>query len=173
MIGLGSNLGDRWAQLRAGVRGVAEFGTVVAVSTDLETDAVGGPPQGPFLNAALRLSTNLGLEELLAALLGLERAAGRQRRVRWGPRTLDLDLLWAGDRRSEEPHLQVPHPRLLERPFALIPLVEVAPEARDPRSGTTYLSVVETTPLGGLRRASGSGPWCHGFPSEIMTFRVA
>lgn len=172
VVGLGSNLGDRWAQLRAAVRGLAELGHLVSVSTVFETEPVGGPPQGPFLNAAARLRTEVELERLLEGLLGLERAAGRVRRERWGPRTLDLDVLWAAGVHHVAPQLTVPHPRLCERAFALIPLVEVAPDACDPTDGLGYLERARALPVSGLRRASGSAPWCPPFPTEIMTFRA-
>ncbi|MCA9596934.1 MAG: 2-amino-4-hydroxy-6-hydroxymethyldihydropteridine diphosphokinase [Myxococcales bacterium] len=170
VIGLGSNLGDRLARLRAGVQGCAENGTIVAVSTLFETDPVGGPKQGPYLNAALRLDSELSPETLLDALLAVERRQGRERRVRWGPRTLDLDLLWSpGLQRSVAPSL--PHPRLAERGFALIPLLEVAPDARDPGSGRPYAELLPGQPLEGLRRVPAPTPWCPDFPHEIEVFQ--
>jgi 2-amino-4-hydroxy-6-hydroxymethyldihydropteridine diphosphokinase len=138
VIGLGSNLGDRAACLTRARERVAGLGTLVARSSLFESAAVGGPAQGPYLNAALRLSSELAPAELVAALLEIERQLGRIRRERWGPRTLDLDLLWAPGLVVETEELCLPHPRLSERTFALRPLLEVAPEASDPRSGEPY-----------------------------------
>jgi 2-amino-4-hydroxy-6-hydroxymethyldihydropteridine diphosphokinase len=125
-LGLGSNLGDRWAHLRAAV---ASLAGVVAVSPVYETSPVGGPPgQGPYLNCVVELSTELSPRELLAVARGLEEAAGRERGERWGPRTLDVDVLLVDDLTVEEPDLVVPHPRMYERRFVLAPLADLAPE---------------------------------------------
>ena len=144
VVGLGSNLGDREATLAAAITELARLPetTVLARSRTLETAPVGGPPQGPFLNGAVRLATALPPAALLASLLAIERAHGRVRRERWGPRTLDLDLLWIRDRVVDEPGLCVPHPRLGERIFALAPLVELVEDARDPRTGARYADVL-------------------------------
>jgi 2-amino-4-hydroxy-6-hydroxymethyldihydropteridine diphosphokinase len=128
-IALGSNLGDRQQNLRAAVAGLrAESGIeVVAVSRVYETDPVGPPPQGPYLNAVARVQTTLAPRELLALLLGIECSRGRRRSgQRNAPRTLDLDLLLYGDERIDADGLIVPHPRLHERAFVLEPLSEVA-----------------------------------------------
>lgn len=140
VVGLGSNLGDRRATLESAIERLAELGEIRARSLLYETDPV-GPPQPDFLNAAVRLQTALTPVELLRALLGIERDFGRERREKWGPRTLDLDLLWIRDQVVDTPELVVPHPRLLERAFALVPLLDVAPEAADPRTGTQYEAV--------------------------------
>ena len=125
-LGLGSNLGDRWAHLRAAVAGLPD---VVAVSSVYETEAVGGPPgQGPYLNAVVELDTELSPRRLLEVARRLEEAAGRVRSERWGPRPLDVDVLLMGDLAVDEPDLQVPHPRLWERTFVLAPLADLAPE---------------------------------------------
>lgn len=125
-VALGSNLGDRWAQLRAGVAGLPD---VVAVSGVYETDPVGGPAgQAPYLNAVVELRTGLGARELLEVGRRLEEAAGRARAERWGPRTLDVDVLVVGDLTVDEADLVVPHPRMWERPFVLIPLHDLAPD---------------------------------------------
>ena len=140
LIGLGSNLGDRKAMLDgavAALRGTSGV-TVRAVSSYHETEPVGGPPgQGPFLNAAAVVETDLDPIALLGRLQAIEARFGRVREVRWGPRTLDLDLLLYGDQVIATPTLQVPHPRMAERRFVLAPLAEIAPEAVDPRSGRT------------------------------------
>ncbi len=123
-IGLGSNLGDRGAQLRAAVAGLPD---VVAVSPVYETDAVGGPPgQGPFLNAVVELDTELGPRQLLEVGRALEAAAHRERGVQDGPRTLDVDILLVGDLVVADDDLVVPHPRMWERPFVLVPLHDLA-----------------------------------------------
>ncbi len=135
-VALGSNLGDRRAHLRAAVEGLPG---VVAVSGVYETDPVGGPGgQPPYLNAVVELETDLSPRALLDIGRRLEEAAGRVRAGRWGPRTLDVDILLVGDLSVDEPDLTVPHPRLRERAFVLVPLHDVAPH------------------LAGLRPADGS-----------------
>lgn len=131
-VGLGSNEGDRRARLREAVAGLGELGRLVAVSPLYETAPIGGPEQDPHLNAVVILETPLEPGELLEGLLALERRAGRERRVRWGPRTLDLDLLLYGDEELEEDGLSVPHPRMIERRFVLRPLLDLRPDARLP-----------------------------------------
>jgi 2-amino-4-hydroxy-6-hydroxymethyldihydropteridine diphosphokinase len=129
-IGLGANLGDREAMLRRAIELLgAEPGIeVVAVSTLRETDPVGYLDQPRFLNGAVAVETELEPRELLERLLAVERALGRDRSgPRYGPRTIDLDLLLYGDRVVDEPGLTVPHPRLAERAFALEPLAELDP----------------------------------------------
>ncbi len=120
------------------VRALASLGTVERVSGLYVSAAVGGPPQPDYLNAAVLLETTLSLERLLDELLDIERTAGRERRVRWGPRTLDLDILWVRGKVVDLPGLTVPHPRLHERAFALLPLIEVMPDATDERTGESY-----------------------------------
>ena len=125
-LGLGSNLGDRWAHLR---RAVGSIPDVVRTSPVYETEPVGGPPgQGPYLNAVVELDTTLDARELLDLCRRLEAGAGRVRKERHGPRTLDVDVLMAGGLTVDEPDLVVPHPRLWERPFVLIPLADIAPD---------------------------------------------
>jgi 2-amino-4-hydroxy-6-hydroxymethyldihydropteridine diphosphokinase len=125
-LGLGSNLGDRRAYLQSAV---ARLPDVVATSPVYETDPVGGPPgQGAYLNCVVELSTARTARELLAAAQGAERAAERVRLERWGPRTLDVDVLLVGDEHINEPDLVVPHPRMWTRGFVLVPLADLAPE---------------------------------------------
>jgi 2-amino-4-hydroxy-6-hydroxymethyldihydropteridine diphosphokinase len=129
-IGLGANLGDREASIRRALEllDADPDVAVVAVSTLRETDPVGYVDQPPFLNGAAALETELGPRELLPRLLAVERELGRTRDgPRWGPRTIDLDLLLHGDEVVGEPGLRVPHPRLAERRFALEPLAELDP----------------------------------------------
>jgi 2-amino-4-hydroxy-6-hydroxymethyldihydropteridine diphosphokinase len=130
-VALGSNLGDRAAHIAAAMAALRrEPGIeVVAVSAVYETDPVGPRPQGPYLNAAVRVKTALPPSELLDRLLRIEASEGRRRsRERCAPRTLDLDLLLYGDEQVDEPGLVIPHPRLHERAFVLEPLCDVAPE---------------------------------------------
>ena len=129
-LALGSNLGDRVAQLQAAVDAlvVTPGVGVVAVSNVYETDPVGGPEQGRFLNAVVALDTELSPRELLAIAQRLERDARRVRGERWGPRTLDVDVLLVGTTVVSDPDLVVPHPRMWERGFVLAPLHDVAPE---------------------------------------------
>lgn len=131
-IGMGGNLGDPAASLRAALAALdaAEGVRVTAVSSLWRTPPWGDLDQPPFLNACARLSTDLSARALLELLLATEADLGREREKarRWGPRLVDLDLLWHGDAALDEPGLQVPHPRLAERAFVLVPLAEIAPE---------------------------------------------
>ncbi len=139
VIGLGSNLGDRLATLREAVRRIEALARVTARSRVYETAPVGGPEQGPFLNAAVLVTWEGEPVALMEALLGIERSTGRVRDVRWGPRTIDLDVLWIEGLVVDEPTLRAPHPSLKERAFAVAPLLDVAPDARDPRTGEPYV----------------------------------
>ncbi len=125
-LGLGSNLGDRRQVLRQAVAGLPD---VVGVSALYETDPVGGPPdQPPYLNVVVELRTARTPRALLELGQELEEAAGRVRAERWGPRTLDVDVLLVGDRQVDEPDLIVPHPRMYDRRFVLAPLADLAPD---------------------------------------------
>lgn len=146
-VGLGSNLGDRAATLREALRrlGEAQGVEVVAASPFVETAPVGGPPGQPkFLNAAARLSVELAPDALLDLLLRLEAELGRERAERWGPRTLDLDLLLYDDLILDTARLTVPHPRMHEREFVLEPLAQIAPAAVHPALGRTVRDLLET-----------------------------
>jgi 2-amino-4-hydroxy-6-hydroxymethyldihydropteridine diphosphokinase len=137
-VGLGANLGDRSAMLRAAVEQLGRDPeiTVAAVSSARETDPVDFLDQPQFLNAVVAIDTDLPPRELLDRLLGIERRLGRTREgPRFGPRTIDLDLLLYGDEQVDEPGLQVPHPRLHERLFALEPLAELDPDLEIPGLG--------------------------------------
>ena len=142
VIGLGSNLGDRLGtittavdQLRA-LRGVH----VLRRSPLYESPAVGGPPQGDYLNGAVLIVTAEPARGILDWLLAIERSLGRVRpdAERWGPRTIDLDILWIEGEGVAEPDLEVPHPRLAERTFALRPLLDLAPDTVDFYSGPPF-----------------------------------
>jgi len=125
-LGLGSNLGDRVTLLQTAV---AALDDVVAVSPVYETEPVGGPDaQGAYLNLVVELDTPLDAWGLLEACRRLEAAAGRVREARWGPRTLDVDVLWVDGEIVDDPQLEVPHPRLWERRFVLVPLADLAPD---------------------------------------------
>ncbi|HEX4862800.1 MAG TPA: 2-amino-4-hydroxy-6-hydroxymethyldihydropteridine diphosphokinase [Acidimicrobiales bacterium] len=125
-LGLGSNLGDRRGHLAGGIKRLPD---VAAVSPLYETDPVGGPPgQGAYLNCVVELATIRTPRELLAAAQAAEAAAHRVRLERWGPRTLDVDVLLVGDEVVDEPDLVIPHPRMWERGFVLVPLGDLAPE---------------------------------------------
>lgn len=136
-LGLGSNLGDRAAHLQRAVDVLCADPDVrvAAVSPVYETEPVGGPPQADYLNAVVALETDRPARDLLELARRLESDAGRVRRERWGPRTLDVDVLLVGDERVDEPDLVVPHPRLHDRAFVLAPLHDVAPELVDVPSG--------------------------------------
>jgi 2-amino-4-hydroxy-6-hydroxymethyldihydropteridine diphosphokinase len=128
-LGLGSNLGDRLEHLQAAVDGLAATRgvVVVAVSPVYETAPVGGPPQDDYLNAVVAVDTTLTPRELLAVAQRLETARRRIHAERWGPRTLDVDVLLVGDARVDDADLVVPHPRLRERAFVLVPLSDLDP----------------------------------------------
>ncbi len=129
-LGLGSNLGDRMATLRAAVAGLPD---VVAVSPVYETEPVGGPDgQPPYLNLVVELATALSPRQLLDVARRLEAAAGRVRAERFGPRTLDVDVLLVGDEVVDEADLCVPHPRMAGRRFVVVPLADLAPELVGP-----------------------------------------
>lgn len=129
-LALGSNLGDRHAYLR---HAVADLPDVVAVSPLYETDPVGGPEQDLFLNIVVELQTTLSGHELLAVCREREAAAERVRVERWGPRTLDVDVLWIdGETVDDPPELLVPHPRMFARAFVMVPLADLAPDLLPP-----------------------------------------
>lgn len=135
-LGLGGNVGNRLGYLRAAARSIQGWPGVsrARASAVYETSPV-GPRQRPFLNAALEMRTVLPPPVLLRKLKGLEKSLGRKPRKRWGPREIDLDILFYGNRRLATRSLQVPHPRVLERKFVLKPLADLAPGFRDPLTG--------------------------------------
>jgi 2-amino-4-hydroxy-6-hydroxymethyldihydropteridine diphosphokinase len=125
-LSLGSNMGDSCALMREAVTSLDE---VTAVSPVYRTDPVGGPSdQDPFLNIIVEIDTELSARELLGVCHRLEAAANRVRTIRWGPRTLDVDIIWMDGVEVHEPDLEVPHPRMRARRFVMAPLFDLAPE---------------------------------------------
>jgi len=146
-LALGSNLGDRAANLRAGLEGIARRGLVpLDLSSVWETEPVDSPEPLWFLNMVARAETDLPPLEVLDRLLDAEREAGRVRSARNAPRLLDLDLLLLGDLRLDHARLVLPHPRMWERRFVLAPLAEIAPGLLDPRTGRTVREACEALP---------------------------
>jgi 2-amino-4-hydroxy-6-hydroxymethyldihydropteridine diphosphokinase len=145
-IGLGSNVGDRRATIEASVRQLdgLEGLTVTCVSTLIETAPVGPVDQGPFLNGVAQVTTEGSVFALLGHCLSVERRLGRDRSTtqRWGPRTIDLDILLFGDGVITTPDLTVPHPRLHLRQFVLEPLAEIAPDLLHPVLGTSVKAML-------------------------------
>jgi 2-amino-4-hydroxy-6-hydroxymethyldihydropteridine diphosphokinase len=142
VVGLGANLGDRLATLR---RAAAELEacdglTILQRSSVVESASVGGPPQPDFYNAAVLLDMAFAPAHLLERAHAIEARLGRVRPEpeRWSPRTIDIDLLWSPAVLIDEPELELPHPRLRDRAFALQPLLELVPDARDPLLGLAY-----------------------------------
>lgn len=145
-LGLGSNVGKRERYLGDAVEAIAnlEDTELLCLSSIYETEPWGRKDQQPFLNQVVAVETGLGPEELLSACQEIERSLGQRRAERWGPRTMDIDLLLYGEKVVEEETLRVPHPRLLERRFVLVPLEEIAPSLSVPGSGKTVGEVLAT-----------------------------
>lgn len=148
LLALGSNLGEREHYLRFAVN---ELGAVVAMSQVFETEPVGGPDgQDAYLNMVVKIETSLDPYELIRHCQDIEEAAQRQRVVHWGPRTLDIDILFYDDLHIASDTLTIPHPRVFERRFVLAPLSELAPELC-PDDWDATLPAAEITPRGALR----------------------
>jgi 2-amino-4-hydroxy-6-hydroxymethyldihydropteridine diphosphokinase len=152
-LGLGSNLGDRLDHLQRAVDLLdADARTRVdAVSSVYETEPVGGPEQDPYFNLAVRVATRRAPARLLRLCHRVEQELGRTREVRWGPRTIDVDILLYDERVIDRPQLSVPHPRLTERAFALIPLIEVAPGQLLPDGRSLPAVLARLAPVEGVR----------------------
>ena len=152
IVALGSNLGDRAGTLRAALTELGGLGRLVSASHLYETAPV-GPPQPAYLNAIALVDTTRSPRALLEGLLAIERGHGRERRERWGPRTLDLDLVAYGEQVVEEPGLHVPHPEAPRRAFVLVPLCEVASAWRFPdgRTASELRDALPAAELAGVR----------------------
>jgi 2-amino-4-hydroxy-6-hydroxymethyldihydropteridine diphosphokinase len=147
-LSLGSNVGDRASALHAAVKELQAAGQLLAVSAFYETQPVDVPDQPWFLNCVAAIETELSPRELLALALQIEAAMGRVRVREKGPRTIDIDIILFGDRVIDEPGLKIPHPGLPQRRFVLVPLVEIAPEARHPAAGKTAREMLAALPDG-------------------------
>lgn len=138
-LGLGSNIGDRHRFLSDALATIERCDRLVGVSDLYETDPVGGPDQDPYLNIVVELDTERDARGLLELCRELEAAADRVRVLRWGPRTLDVDVLWVEGQTVDEPDLRVPHPRMRDRAFVMVPLGDLAPDVvgdwSDPHQG--------------------------------------
>jgi len=157
-LALGSNLGDRAVTLaRAREAITSRHGPIVRLSRIYETDPVGGPEQRPYLNQVLVLCARERAERMIESLLEIEAHLGRRRAERWGPRTIDIDVLLAGDSVIDTPRLKVPHPRMAERSFVLVPLAEVLPGWRHPVLARTPAEMLAPLGKAGVRLWSGGG----------------
>ncbi len=157
-LGLGSNLGNREANLRMALRLLEPLCRVEEVSSLYETAPVGVEDQPPFYNAACRIITGLEPGALLRTLKRAEFEVGRRPGgPRWGPRPIDLDLLLYGDVVMDSGDLVLPHPRLAERPFVLVPLAEIAADMRLPEDGRTVAELLAAVQTEGVRRIAEAG----------------
>jgi 2-amino-4-hydroxy-6-hydroxymethyldihydropteridine diphosphokinase len=144
-IGIGSNVGERELFCRDAVEALGEASGIVVqkVSSLYETEPVGGPPQRSFVNLAVRIDTELSPQRLLETCKGIEERMGREPSdIHWGPRVVDLDVLLFGDEKVNEPGLEIPHPRMKERRFVLVPLLEIDPDVADPW-GDRYAGAID------------------------------
>lgn len=143
-VSLGANVGDRFRSLKKALKMIRQLEGVRldSFSSVYETDPVGYVDQPAFLNMVAGGETTLSADELLSAVLEIERKLGRKRDIRWGPRTIDIDLLIYGEERRNEEHLELPHPRMKERLFVLVPFAEIAPTQLVPL-GTTYKTTTQ------------------------------
>lgn len=159
-LSLGSNLGDRLGYLREAARLLAERGVrPVRASSVYETAPVGVTGQPPFLNAVIQVETDLTPPGLLEATQSVERALGRERSVRWGPRTLDIDILLYDGQHVDLPGLQIPHPRMHQRRFVLLPLLELQPDAVIPGAGPAAACLQQIDPQSQPASRVGPFPW--------------
>ena len=152
-IALGSNLGDSLTILEDALKTLAQTpGIALESSSSWYQTAPIGPPQPDYLNGCALLKVQLNPEQLLATLLEVEKQFGRVRTQRWGPRSLDLDLLLFDRIILETPKLQIPHPRMRERAFVLVPLAEIAPDWIDPGSGKAIAQLLQGVDCSGVHR---------------------
>jgi 2-amino-4-hydroxy-6-hydroxymethyldihydropteridine diphosphokinase len=150
-LGLGSNLGDRRANLHAAVNGLPPAASVLRASSIYQTEPWGYLEQPAFLNQVLEVETNLSPIDLLAALKRLETGLGRQATFRYGPRLIDLDILLYDELVVDQPDLVIPHPQLAQRAFVLVPLAELAPDLLHPRLGVSMAELKDRIDLSGVK----------------------
>jgi len=159
-VALGANLGDREANLRAALAELKTVGEVRKVATIIETEPLGAPGQGRYLNTVCEIETGLVPEDLLAACQRIEKKLGREREqetVRWGARLIDLDILLYGDEVTDTAGLTIPHPEMANRCFVLEPLAEIAPDARHPVLKKTAAEMLAEITPSTLARGEGRG----------------
>jgi 2-amino-4-hydroxy-6-hydroxymethyldihydropteridine diphosphokinase len=151
-LSLGSNVGDREQHLREAIRRLESAGRVISISSFYETEPVEFTEQPWFLNCAIGLETSRTPEQLMASLLAIEQAMGRRRKVKKGPRTIDIDILLFGDRMINSRTLTIPHPAMHQRRFVLEPLAEIAPQVRHPRLKKSVRELLDALPAGQVVR---------------------
>ncbi len=153
-LSLGSNIGDRALYLRDAIKRLGSIGKVVAMSSFYETEPVEVVDQGWFLNCAVSLETSIGAAQLMSDILDIEKAMGRQRLQKKGPRTIDIDILLFGDTVMNSAELKIPHPAMHQRRFVLGPLAEIAPDVQHPVLKKTIRELLESLPTGQTVRKS-------------------
>ncbi|MCR4403369.1 MAG: 2-amino-4-hydroxy-6-hydroxymethyldihydropteridine diphosphokinase [Firmicutes bacterium] len=166
-LGLGSNVGDRRRNMAEAIRMLEGSGRVAVekISSLYETEPVGYEEQGPFLNAVVAITCDFSPLRLLRLCQGIEDGLGRERTIRWGPRTIDIDILLYANRRIRSKNLEVPHPRMWERGFVMVPLAEIAPDLRTP-SGTRAGDLARAPAMCDGVALHTTGQWWRGLDGE-------
>jgi len=159
-LSLGSNVGDREANLRAAVDALDERAHVIRLSSSYETEPVGVTDQPPFLNLVVEMDTELEPPDLLRWLKEIEVRVGRRPTFRWGPRVVDIDILFYGNRVVASKDLEIPHREIANRAFVLVPLAEIAPDLVHPSLGRTVASIRDD--VAGLETVKRVGDWVRG-----------